>query len=293
MIQAGELGRIQYIYSSRLNLGKLRTEENILWSFAPHDISAILFLLGETPSRVSSHGGTYLNDGIMDTTLTNCDFKSGVKAHIFVSWLHPFKEQKLAIIGDQMMAVFDDTQSERKLVLYSHRISWVDRVPVAEKADAQVVALSNEEPLRRECEHFLECVGTRKTPRTSGESALHVLEVLEACETSARQNGIPVEVSRKAVDFHAHSSAVIDAWLPDRSGYQNLALLARHERIQAGQRLQPGTERGDQPRGHHREQCENSKQCFRVHRSGTRRRRILRTLDGVHQRDQSAQPCQP
>ena len=134
-------------------------------------------------AAVSSHGGTYLNDGIMDTTLTNCDFKSGVKAHIFVSWLHPFKEQKLAIIGDQKMAVFDDTQSERKLVLYSHRINWVDRVPVAEKADAQVVALSNEEPLRRECEHFLECMGTRKAPRTSGESALHVLEVLEACET--------------------------------------------------------------------------------------------------------------
>jgi UDP-2-acetamido-3-amino-2,3-dideoxy-glucuronate N-acetyltransferase len=210
MIQAGELGRIQYIYSSRLNLGKLRTEENILWSFAPHDISAILFLLGETPTRVSSHGGTYLNDGIMDTTLTNCDFKSGVKAHIFVSWLHPFKEQKLAIIGDQKMAVFDDTQSERKLVLFSHRINWVDRFPVAEKADAEVVALPNEEPLRRECEHFLECIGTRKAARTSGESALRVLEVLEACETSARQNGTPVEVSR-AVDFHAHSSAVIDA----------------------------------------------------------------------------------
>jgi UDP-2-acetamido-3-amino-2,3-dideoxy-glucuronate N-acetyltransferase len=211
MIQAGELGRIQYIYSSRLNLGKLRTEENILWSFAPHDISAILFLLGETPTLVSSHGGTYLNDGIMDTTLTNCDFKSGVKAHIFVSWLHPFKEQKLAIIGDQKMAVFDDTQSERKLVLYSHRINWVDRVPVAEKADAQVVALANEEPLRRECEHFLECIGTRRAPRTSGESALHVLEVLEACESSARQNGTPVEVNRTVADFHAHSSAVIDA----------------------------------------------------------------------------------
>ena len=210
LIQAGELGRIQYIYSSRLNLGKLRTEENILWSFAPHDISAILFLLGETPSMVSSHGGSYLNGQIMDTTLTNCDFKSGVKAHIFVSWLHPFKEQKLAIVGDKKMAVFDDMESERKLVLYSHRINWVDRVPVAEKADAEVVALPKEEPLRRECEHFLDCVSTRKAPRTSGESALHVLEVLEACETSARRNGIPVEVGH-TVDFHAHSSAVIDA----------------------------------------------------------------------------------
>jgi len=210
LIQAGELGRIQYIYSSRLNLGKIRTEENILWSFAPHDISAILFLLGETPTMVASHGGSYLNGRIMDTTLTNCDFKSGVKAHIFVSWLHPFKEQKFAIIGDKKMAVFDDMESERKLVLYSHRINWVDRLPVAEKADAEVVALPKEEPLRRECQHFLECIGTRKVPRTSGESALHVLEVLEACETSARRNGVPVEVGH-TVDFHAHSSAVIDA----------------------------------------------------------------------------------
>jgi len=211
MIQAGELGQIQYIYSSRLNLGKLRTEENILWSFAPHDISAILFLLGETPSMVSSHGGSFLNGHIMDTTLTSCDFKSGVKAHIFVSWLHPFKEQKFAIVGDKKMAVFDDMESERKLVLYSHRINWVDRVPVAEKADAEVVALPKEEPLRRECQHFLECVDTRKAPRTSGESALHVLEVLEACETSARRNGTPVEVSQPTVEFQAHTSAVIDA----------------------------------------------------------------------------------
>jgi UDP-2-acetamido-3-amino-2,3-dideoxy-glucuronate N-acetyltransferase len=210
LIQAGELGRIQYIYSSRLNLGKLRTEENILWSFAPHDISAILFLLGETPTTVSSHGGSYLNGGIMDTTLTNCEFKSGVKAHIFVSWLHPFKEQKFAIVGDKKMAVFDDMETERKLVLYSHRINWVDRVPVAEKATGELVALPKEEPLRRECEHFLECVGTRQAPRTSGERALHVLEVLEACETSARGNGTPVEVGH-TVDYHAHSSAVIDA----------------------------------------------------------------------------------
>src|SRR5262249_24926382 len=108
LIGTGELGKIQYIYSSRLNLGKLRTEENILWSFAPHDISAVLFLLGETPTEVATHGGSYLNTPIVDTTLTCCDFKSGVKAHIFVSWLHPFKEQKLTIVADRKMAVFDD-----------------------------------------------------------------------------------------------------------------------------------------------------------------------------------------
>jgi UDP-2-acetamido-3-amino-2,3-dideoxy-glucuronate N-acetyltransferase len=209
LIRGGELGRIQYIYSSRLNLGKLRTEENILWSFAPHDISAILYLLGEAPAVVSSHGGSFLNGQIMDTTLTNCEFKSGVNAHIFVSWLHPFKEQKLAIVGDKKMAVFDDMESDRKLTLYSHRIDWVDRVPIAQKAVGEVVALPKDEPLRRECEHFLECVSTRKEPRTSGENALRVLEVLEACEASARQKGVPIEVGLTP-NYRVHPSAVVD-----------------------------------------------------------------------------------
>lgn len=117
LLQAGELGKIEYISSSRLNLGKLRTEEDILWSFAPHDISAILYLLDENPTQVAAQGASYLNHPISDVTLTILSFGSGVKAHIFVSWLHPFKEQKLVVVGDRKMAVFDDTQPERKLVL--------------------------------------------------------------------------------------------------------------------------------------------------------------------------------
>lgn len=210
MIRDGELGQIQYIYSSRLNLGKLRTEENILWSFAPHDISAILYLLEETPVRVSSHGGSYLNSQIFDTTLTTCDFRSGVKAHIFVSWLHPFKEQKLAIVGSKKMAVFDDVEPERKLTLYSHRIDWLNRVPVAHRDGGQSVPLSKEEPLRRECEHFLECVQARQTPRTDGESGAQVLEVLEACERSLLEKGNAVEVAPPIASYYAHPTAVID-----------------------------------------------------------------------------------
>ena len=210
LIREGELGKIQYIHSSRLNLGKLRTEENILWSFAPHDISAILYLLGETPTRASSQGGSYLNPPLVDTTLSTLDFASGVKAHIFVSWLHPFKEQKLAIVGSRRMAVFDDVQPENKLTLYSHRINWVDRKPVANKDGGQVVAISKSEPLRLECAHFLECVRTRQRPRTDGESAVHVLEILEACELSLRENGSPVEVQRPGRHYFAHSTAVID-----------------------------------------------------------------------------------
>jgi UDP-2-acetamido-3-amino-2,3-dideoxy-glucuronate N-acetyltransferase len=210
LIRSGELGRIQYVYSSRLNLGTLRTEENILWSFAPHDISAILFLLGEMPTHVSAHGGSYLDARTFDTTLTTCEFASGVQAHIFVSWLHPFKEQKLAIVASKKMAVFDDVQPERKLVLYPHRIDWLDRVPVAHKAEGEMIGLPSVEPLRQECEHFLQCIRTRSTPRTSGTSALRVLEVLEACEQSLRSSGSPVEVTRSAPSYFAHPTAVVD-----------------------------------------------------------------------------------
>src|SRR6266852_7104389 len=210
LVREGHLGSIRYIYSSRLNLGKLRTEENILWSFAPHDISAILFLLDEVPTRVSAHGGSYLNAEIFDTTLTTCDFKSGVKAHIFVSWLHPFKEQKLTIVGGKKMAVFDDMQPEAKLVLYSHRIDWVDRLPVARSDQAQVVPIAKAEPLRIECEHFLECMDNGKQPRTDATGALQVLEVLDACERSLRSGGSPVELNASKINYFADPTAVID-----------------------------------------------------------------------------------
>jgi UDP-2-acetamido-3-amino-2,3-dideoxy-glucuronate N-acetyltransferase len=210
MIRCGELGKIQYIYSSRLNLGKLRTEENILWSFAPHDISAILYLLGEEPVEVISSGGSYVNSRVYDTTMTSCEFQSGVKAHIFVSWLHPFKEQKLVIVGEKKMLVFDDVEPERKLVAYSHRIDWLDRSPVARKDDGEVVALPKLEPLRSECEHFIECVMTRQNPRTDGQSGVQVLKVLAACEKSLRSAGRSVAVNERRQAFLAHSTAVID-----------------------------------------------------------------------------------
>lgn len=209
-IQQGELGKIRYIYSSRLNLGKLRTEENILWSFAPHDISAMLFLLDEIPTRVTAHAGTFLNPQIADTTLSTFDFQSGAKAHIFVSWLHPFKEQKLSVVGDRKMAVFDDVEKERKLVLYPHRIDWVDRIPVARKEEGEVIPLAAVEPLRAECEHFLNCVDSRNQPRTDGENGLRVLDLLEACEESVKGGGKPVEVQKRQPDYFIHPTAVVD-----------------------------------------------------------------------------------
>jgi UDP-2-acetamido-3-amino-2,3-dideoxy-glucuronate N-acetyltransferase len=210
LIGAGELGRIQYIYSSRLNWGKLRSEENILWSFAPHDISAILYLLDEVPASVTASGGSYINPHIYDTTLTACEFQSGVKAHIFVSWLHPFKEQRLVIVGDQKMAVFDDVEKERKLVIYSHSIDWLNRLPIAHKGEGQTVSLPTDEPLRKECEHFIESIVTRKTPRTDGRNGVKVLEVLDACERSLRGEAVSVQVHEASTRYFADPTAVID-----------------------------------------------------------------------------------
>jgi UDP-2-acetamido-3-amino-2,3-dideoxy-glucuronate N-acetyltransferase len=182
MIHKGELGQIRYVYSNRLNIGKLRTEENILWSFAPHDISVILMLLDEEPTAICAFGGDYVNFGINDVTLTMLEFKNGVKAHVFVSWLHPYKEQKLIVVGSKAMVVFDDL-SKDKLLLYPHTIEWKNgKVPVAQRADFQNIPVAQGEPLRLELEHFLECVYTRKTPKTDGVEGLRVLRVLEEAE---------------------------------------------------------------------------------------------------------------
>jgi len=188
LITTGELGKIQYLYSNRLNIGKIRAEENILWSFAPHDISVILMLLGELPETVYATGGAYLQQKIPDTTLTTLDFPSGVKAHIFVSWLHPFKEQKLVVVGDKKMAVFDDI-SDEKLMLYPHRIEWLNRIPIAARAEAEVVKVEMDEPLKAECRHFIHCVINGQQPITDGREGLRVLQVLQASQRSLNENG--------------------------------------------------------------------------------------------------------
>ncbi len=194
LISVGEIGKIQYIYSNRLNIGKIRSEENILWSFAPHDISVILFILDEFPEAIYATGGSYLQKQILDVTLTTMDFKSGVKAHVFVSWLHPFKEQKLVVVGDEKMAVFDDVSTE-KLFLYPHRIKWVERIPVACKAEAEVVPISMEEPLRAECKHFLECIENNQIPETDGNEGLRVLQILQTSQESLSSDGRKLSIN--------------------------------------------------------------------------------------------------
>ena len=179
LVREGRLGRLQYLYSNRLNFGKIRREEDILWSFAPHDLSMILSLVGQEPDSVESVGSYYLHQRIADVTTTHLSFPGGERAHVFVSWLHPFKEQKLVVVGSEAMAVFDDGEPwERKLVLFPHRIKWWDGMPTPHKAEAVAVSLDAGEPLQAECQHFLDCVEIGATPRTDGREGLRVLSVL-------------------------------------------------------------------------------------------------------------------
>jgi UDP-2-acetamido-3-amino-2,3-dideoxy-glucuronate N-acetyltransferase len=170
--------------------------------------------LGTLPEEVSCRGGAYLNSQIADVTMTHLQFPHSVQAHIFVSWLHPFKEQRFVVVGERQMAVFDDTRPlAQKLALYSHRVDWMGgQVPVAHKAEAVYESLPESEPLRAECEHFLECVVSRQPPLTDGQSGLQTLRVLEAAQRSLEEAGQPTDPWQTApsLDYYAHPTATID-----------------------------------------------------------------------------------
>jgi UDP-2-acetamido-3-amino-2,3-dideoxy-glucuronate N-acetyltransferase len=208
----GELGKIQYVYSHRLNLGRIRTEENVLLSFAPHDIAMVLRLLGTMPEEVACYGEALLNHEIADVTLTILRFRNRIQAHIFVSWLHPFKEHRFVVVGDKQMAVFDDTKPwAEKLVLYPHQVEWVNgQMPVAHAAKAKPVTIEEKEPLKAECEHFLRCILSRERPLTDGESALQVLRILDLAHQSLKQGGKIIPLYEKKSDVFIHPTATVD-----------------------------------------------------------------------------------
>jgi len=241
MIEDGTLGRIRYIYSNRLNMGKIRTEENILWSFAPHDISVMLALLDEEPCEVHCRGGSYLSENVADVTLSQFVFPSGVRAHIFVSWLHPYKEQRLVVVGSEKMAVFDDT-AQQKLVVYPHRVEWKRRVPTAVKAESEPVAIDSTEPLRAECLHFLECVQTRRQPLTDGQEGMRVLRLLHACQQSLESPAAPAAPRETAApaDYFVHPTSVVDEGCEVGAGTK----IWHFSHVLKGSRIGPGCKIG-------------------------------------------------
>ncbi|MDB9951852.1 Gfo/Idh/MocA family oxidoreductase [Porticoccaceae bacterium] len=185
LVESGELGALSYVYSNRLSFGKVRSEEDVIWSFAPHDISMILSLTGQEPEMVRTESSCILQPDIADTATVHMEFKSALKAHVSVSWLHPFKEQKLVVVGQGGMAVFDDTKPwNEKLALYRHIVQTTGGLPNLEKAEVEYLEVPQSEPLKNECQHFINVVSENAVPLTDGDEGLRVLKVLSAASLS-------------------------------------------------------------------------------------------------------------
>jgi len=193
-ITSGIIGKIRYIYSNRLNDGKVRKDENVLWSFAPHDISMILALTGEEPSRITAEGGSWVTPGVHDVTMTHLEFPSGIKAHIHVNWLHPYKEQVLVVLGDEGTAVLDDSQT------------WDSKLSL----DGRPVNIEYEEPLKKEIEHFINCIETGRLPVTDGEEGVRVLKVLEAAQRSLVKDDTELGSCIPTKKFFTAPTAVVE-----------------------------------------------------------------------------------
>ncbi len=202
LAEQGALGELRYLYSQRLNLGQVRREENALWSLAPHDIAVANFLLGAAPVTVAAAGQAYLTEGVADVAFLTLFYPDGRLAHVHVSWLDPHKTRKLTLVGSRKMAVFDDMEASEKVRLYD---KGVDRPPEG-TADAEIALklrfgdiliprIDLEEPLARECRHFVQCVRTGRRPRSDGRDGLQVVAALEAAQRSLEAQGAPQPVA--------------------------------------------------------------------------------------------------
>lgn len=201
LIESGELGDILYLYTQRLNLGQVRKDENALWSLAPHDISIIFYLLGDKePVEVSARGESYITDGIEDTVFCSISCTDKVMAHIHVSWLDPHKIRKLTVVGNKKMAVFDDMESAEKVRIYDKGVGADPDYKLYGEdltlrfGDITIPSIKMREPLRAECEHFIESIETGKRPRSDGYDGLRVVKVLEAAQKSLKSGGKPVKI---------------------------------------------------------------------------------------------------
>ncbi len=187
LIDGQELGGLYYIYGNRLNLGKLRADENALWSLGAHDVSVVLHLIDERPDECIAHGASFVREGVQDVVFCYLRFPSGIVAHLHLSWLDPHKERRITVVGERRMATFDDMLIEGKLTIYDKGFdedtrSWGEYI--ARSGDTFSPRIPNVEPLRVECEHFVHCLRTGETPRSDGRSGLRVVRVLEALQRS-------------------------------------------------------------------------------------------------------------
>jgi predicted dehydrogenase len=202
LIDSGELGEVYYLYGARLNLGKVRDIENALWSFAPHDISIVLYLVGKEPVSVTSVGNAYLQKakGIEDVSFMTLQFEDGKMAHIHVSWLDPNKERKLTVVGSKKMVIFDDTEAAEKLRIYDKSVyvnadyQTYGEYLALRTGDIVIPKIDSSEPLRSECLHFIDAVEKRTKPRSDGYEGLKVVKILAAAQKSMENGGIPERI---------------------------------------------------------------------------------------------------
>lgn len=223
LVRDGKIGKLQYLYSNRLNLGTVRKEENILWSFAPHDISIFQFLIGARPTEVLSRGGAFVQPHIHDTTLTILSYPENIVGHIFVSWLHPFKEHRLIVIGSKGMISFEDSSEDRSLKFYEKGIDWVQGEPVKHDGQTETIPYDPTPPLTLELAYFVSAVREGASiGRADAASAIEVLEILERATasllagTTANATGLAVTAKESTVPpgagaaFHVHPSSYVD-----------------------------------------------------------------------------------
>ena len=178
IISGDRIGKIQYVYSNRLNLGQVRTEENVFWSLAPHDIAIFQYLIEEYPKKISSTGSSFLQAGIQDLTMTHLKYGNGVEGHIFVSWLHPFKEHRLVVVGSEGMITFEDTVKGRPLKIYSKKFDFKNGIPKKIDGPVELVHFENKMPLTAEMEYFIDNLNNKNLKTANVHQALDVIKIL-------------------------------------------------------------------------------------------------------------------
>ena len=211
MIDSGKIGKLEYIYSNRLNLGTVRTEENILWSFAPHDISIFEYFIGSNPVEVVSRGGAFLTPGIHDTTMTSLTYPNNVVGHIFVSWLHPFKEHRMVMIGSKGMISFEDSSEDKDILFYEKGIDWVQGEPIKRDGPTEVIPYDKGFPLTNELQYFIDHLDGSKLEIADGQNAFDVLEVLEKATHSLMGTAPNTTEAKTDSDFFVHPTSEVDA----------------------------------------------------------------------------------
>ena len=231
LIDTGKIGKLEYIYSNRLNLGTVRTEENILWSFAPHDISIFEYFIGSNPIDVVSRGGAFLTPGIHDTTMTSLTYPDNVVGHIFVSWLHPFKEHRMVMIGSKGMISFEDSSADKDILFYEKGIDWIQGEPIKRDGPTEVIPYEKGFPLTNEIQYFLDHLDGSKLEIADGQNAFDVLEVLE--KATASLQGSHVEESSEESDFFVHPTSEVDAGVTVGAGTK----IWHYSHIQSGSSL--------------------------------------------------------